>query len=677
MQYAKKKPQSSAPTAATASLKPKQAVKVAAVQPPAQRNHTARDIWSLTTSPADLQKMWVQPALTAARLYSQDVERIDGHRSRLHGAIQDLQATLPPQLLAGTSSIQNVADHHDRPLRHPQTTADWVTVMHQQAQQAEGRFMGPRESMQFTALQRQVAQTLTQGYLRDRQPPLQRQQEYAQHVVALQRHPISGHVANVFLRGVPAGERPALQRAVDDLAKQEALQRQQEESLQTLHSLQRQQAELDVEATQPVYERIQARRGSGNPLPEAVQRHLEHGLNHDLSGVRIHDDSEADTLAKGVNATAFTTGKDIFFQSGKFNPNTQTGLELLAHEVTHTVQQSQGRVGQGIDPDSGLESEARQMGRKLATMKRNGSTVRARKHSPQTPLSSRRAIQRQAAPTSASPKVNQGKLLQLHRLLNEYQALLKAGQITPAEKAKVDQAVNRASAAIRAAEKAAGSGSSMLAAAGVAVTGAGGLAADDVTGIGVADDVAIPFVLLAAGALYLLGKSMQTSPGAQSNAWKAAGAAVDAAVATVSGTIAMSKKKRRSETRTDAPPTTIATTNTAKKEKEEVHRGRLQVQGADLSNFPKGELSWAWTRGTPPTAVESIAALETMKAQLSKRQLAVRNMAFNKAEARILAFAPQGGIAARWVKTFQNDNLPSDLKSARVDIEVLEGKAFV
>ncbi|WP_156372660.1 hypothetical protein [Deinococcus sp. Leaf326] len=66
-----------------------------------------------------------------------------------------------------------------------------------------------------------------------------------------------------------------------------------------------------------------------------------------------------------------------------------------------------------------------------------------------------------------------------------------------------------------------------------------------------------------------------------------------------------------------------------------------------------------------------------MKVQLSKRQLAVRTVAFTKAEARILNLQAQGGVSARWVKTFQNDNLPSDLKSARVDIEVLEGKAFI
>ncbi|PJI52581.1 hypothetical protein CTI14_40040, partial [Methylobacterium radiotolerans] len=104
-----------------------------------------------------------------------------------------------------------------------------------------------------------------------------------------------------------------MQRAVDAALQQDAAQRQQDEQALKLHSLQRHLAELDEQATRPVLDRIQARRGNGNPLPAAVQRHLEQGLNHDLSRVRIHDDAEADTLAKGVNAVAFTTGTDIFF----------------------------------------------------------------------------------------------------------------------------------------------------------------------------------------------------------------------------------------------------------------------------------------------------------------------------------------------------------------------------
>nr|WP_255673475.1 DUF4157 domain-containing protein [Deinococcus sp. 14RED07] len=165
---------------------------------------------------------------------------------------------------------------------------------------------------------------------------------------------------------VPPSERLPLQRAADEALQRQRMQEQAALNFGSLQTLQRQLAELDAEATQPILQRIQARRGAGNPLPETIQRHLEGGLNHDLSRVRIHDDAEADKLAKGVNAVAFTTGTDIFFQAGQFNPNTQSGLELLAHEVTHTVQQSQGRVGTGIDPDAGLEQEARLMGARLA-----------------------------------------------------------------------------------------------------------------------------------------------------------------------------------------------------------------------------------------------------------------------------------------------------------------------
>ena len=137
-----------------------------------------------------------------------------------------------------------------------------------------------------------------------------------------------------------------------------------------------------------------------------VRRHLEQGLNHDLSRVRIHDDAEADKLAKGVNAIAFTTGSDIFFQASRFNPNTQSGLELLAHEVTHTVQQSQGRVGAGIDPDAGLESEARTMGHRLARGALATPGQGLRPAAPQTPRGTH-TLQRRATGASEPPPLLQ------------------------------------------------------------------------------------------------------------------------------------------------------------------------------------------------------------------------------------------------------------------------------
>ncbi|GAA0501600.1 hypothetical protein GCM10008937_06370 [Deinococcus depolymerans] len=243
-----------------------------------------------------------------------------------------------------------------------------------------------------------MAQTLAQGFRSDRGDAQARYAAYGEHLATLQRHPVSAPVARVVLGLIPSAERLPLRRAVDETLQRLQAQEQAALNFDTLQTLQRQLAELDAEATQPVLARIQARRGSGNPLPEAIQRHLEQGLNHDLSRVRIHDDAQADKLAKGVNAIAFTTGTDIFFQAGSFNPSTQSGLELLAHEVTHTVQQSQGRVGTGIDPDAGLESEARRMGAQLASAGPIRQTAGRLK--PLVPAVSLRGLQR--APGSAA-----------------------------------------------------------------------------------------------------------------------------------------------------------------------------------------------------------------------------------------------------------------------------------
>lgn len=325
-----------------------------------------RDLARLTTMQRHTRQQVAQPALQAANLERQEIQRLAAERADLQAQASALQRQFSPAALGGAVQRQQVQATTASPVRQPQSTADWVTVMRQQAEGIEGRYISAQENASFTQLQRQVSQTLVQRYRADRQAPEARQSEYAGHLVSLQRHALSSPVAQVFLSRIPQAERPALQRAVDEALQREQAEAQADSAARHLDSLQRHMAELDAQATQPVWQRIQERRGSGNPLPEAIQRHLEQGLNHDLSGVRIHDDSEADTLAKGVNATAFTSGKDIYFQSGKFNPNTQSGLELLAHEVTHTVQQSKGAVGKGIDPDSGLESEAREKGKKLA-----------------------------------------------------------------------------------------------------------------------------------------------------------------------------------------------------------------------------------------------------------------------------------------------------------------------
>lgn len=88
--------------------------------------------------------------------------------------------------------------------------------------------------------------------------------------------------------------------------------------------------------------RISQRRGQGTALNDHVKGEMESGFGADFSKVRIHTDAEAAKLSSGLNAQAFTTGNDIYFSEGKYQPESSSGKTLLAHELTHVIQQNGG-----------------------------------------------------------------------------------------------------------------------------------------------------------------------------------------------------------------------------------------------------------------------------------------------------------------------------------------------
>ncbi len=98
---------------------------------------------------------------------------------------------------------------------------------------------------------------------------------------------------------------------------------------------------------------IQAAAGGGQPMEDGARRRLEQGLGADLSTVRVHADSEGDRLARLVAAVAFTSGSDIFFRQGAYDPGAEEGVRLLAHETAHVVQQAAGPVA-GMPTGAGL-----------------------------------------------------------------------------------------------------------------------------------------------------------------------------------------------------------------------------------------------------------------------------------------------------------------------------------
>ena len=99
---------------------------------------------------------------------------------------------------------------------------------------------------------------------------------------------------------------------------------------------------------------IDTARGSGHGMDHSTRTHMETAFGADFSGVRIHTDTRADGLNRSLSARAFTTGRDVFFRQSEYSPGTSSGRELLAHELTHVVQQgdSHGVVQRDGDPNA-------------------------------------------------------------------------------------------------------------------------------------------------------------------------------------------------------------------------------------------------------------------------------------------------------------------------------------
>lgn len=97
--------------------------------------------------------------------------------------------------------------------------------------------------------------------------------------------------------------------------------------------------------TPTVSNRINAMRGNGSPLPESARAFYEPRFGVDFGKTRVHTGTFASDTARSLNARAFTLGQDIFFNTGELQPGTANGRRLLAHELTHVVQQAGGRLG--------------------------------------------------------------------------------------------------------------------------------------------------------------------------------------------------------------------------------------------------------------------------------------------------------------------------------------------
>ncbi|MDZ4800013.1 MAG: DUF4157 domain-containing protein [Bryobacteraceae bacterium] len=126
--------------------------------------------------------------------------------------------------------------------------------------------------------------------------------------------------------------------------------------------------------------RIRSISHNGRPIESPARETLERVTGVDLSDVRVQTGTEADQLTRGVQATAFTAGHQIFFRNGAYHPESEEGLRLLAHEAAHTVQQAAGpvtgdAVGHGLHvsrPNDRFEVEADRVASRIAAPDRAG-----------------------------------------------------------------------------------------------------------------------------------------------------------------------------------------------------------------------------------------------------------------------------------------------------------------
>ena len=185
----------------------------------------------------------------------------------------------------------------------------------------------------------QEADRVAELVLRMPEPRVQRQTEEEEKEQLVQMKPISEQIT------------PLVQRQVEPEEEEE------EELLQTKSNGQTPQVALNPES------KINSLKGGGQPLDKSTRNFFEPRFGQDFSGVRVHTYSNANQLARDINAKAFTRENDIVFGSGQYTPETFSGKRLMGHELTHVVQQKRNQVWHKLtftQPENRYKDESEQ-----------------------------------------------------------------------------------------------------------------------------------------------------------------------------------------------------------------------------------------------------------------------------------------------------------------------------
>jgi hypothetical protein len=204
----------------------------------------------------------------------------------------------------------------------------------------------PDQTSEIVALQHVIGNYALQRLMAEGNVPLRVQAKL--HVGAA--NDSYEHEADSVASAVMSMPDSAVQRDEDEIqAKRLDIQRAEEEEVEDEIQAKRldiQRASVDMmgefDVGGSVEQGIQQTAGSGQQLPESTRDFFEPRFGHEFENVHVHADNSADSLNRSIQARAFTRGSDIYFASGEYQPESSSGRELLAHELTHVIQQTGG-----------------------------------------------------------------------------------------------------------------------------------------------------------------------------------------------------------------------------------------------------------------------------------------------------------------------------------------------
>ncbi|MFH5833412.1 DUF4157 domain-containing protein [Halalkalibaculum sp. DA3122] len=193
------------------------------------------------------------------------------------------------------------------------------------------RMLQPKEKVEN---EDELVQTLQRQSLKNEEDPIQRATLGEEE--PLRRQPVPGPEKEI-MQTKPVEDLPEVQTRTDE--QEEPVMRKTDES-------------GSGHVPSSVENVLGRSKGAGSSLPGPVKNYMEPRFGSDFSDVRIHTGPEATRMNKALRAQAFTHGNDIYFGANRFNPGTSSGKSLIAHELTHTIQQTGGRIQKQDDETS-------------------------------------------------------------------------------------------------------------------------------------------------------------------------------------------------------------------------------------------------------------------------------------------------------------------------------------